>query len=516
MRLGVIKVVLVVTGLLAFGASAAQGASFTTPVQLKGLAGGEPSIAADPHGNVYVDGPQGIPSGTNDQAGVGFWASHDDGTTFGGGQNLGSFLGGGDSDVVVTPNGNVFIDDLEAIASEVCKSRDHGQTFSSVGPVPDPDHCSHVGLGQVGPSDDRPWLTTDRQGTLYMTYHEFISAQPLIFRSDNGGNDLFTAGPCGSIITDPSIEANVPQDVTGGTLVGKPVTDAAGNLYVLFTTTTQAQNAAALQTGQPSGTFSQLYLAVSHDHCRSFTDHTIFDGSKLGTNTVQFGDIFNALTVDGGGNLYTIGVGYVGHTPFASSANVYLFSSSDQGQSWRGPTQIGPAGAHMLPAAVGGPRGGELAVGYFHTTNGVTDPNSTSGRWTYQAAESTNATAAGPSFSYSDVRPGFIYHAGQICNAGILCGAPGEPSDRSLLDFTSGAIDSHGCPLFTFAGNPNGVSNGTSNYVTRQTSGCFSQSANPGKHSAKPKAHKKKKKKKKRRHRRRHRPRHAVKPRFTG
>ena len=112
--------------------------------------------------------------------------------------------------------------------------------------------------------------------------------------------------------------------------------------------------------------------------------------------------------------------------------------------------------AHMLPAAVGGPRAGQLDIGFFRTVNGATNPNDNAGKWTYATAESTNATSGNASFIYRDVIQGFVYHDGQICNAGVLCGAPGEPSDRSLLDFTSAALDTHGCPLFTFAGNPGG------------------------------------------------------------
>ena len=290
----------------------------------------------------------------------------------------------------------------------------------------------------------------------------------------HGGTDLF-ANACGSIVSDPAIEANVPTDVTGGTLVARPVIDRAGNLDVLFVTSTQPQNVAAALAGQASGTFSQVYLAVSHDKCKTFTDYTVFDGSKLGTNTVQFGDIFNDLAVDGGGNLYVVGTGFVGTTPFANSANVYLFRSSDRGQKWQGPTLLGSiSAAHMLPAATGGARAGELAIGFFRTVNGVTDPNDAHAKWTYSTAETTNATASRPGFLYRDVNPGFVYHSGDICNQGILCGTvPGQPGDRSLLDFTSAAVDSHGCALFTFAGNPEGVGKGTWNYVTRQQTGCF-------------------------------------------
>jgi len=488
MRLRMTIGMLAALAVAAVGASPAGAVTFTKPVKLTGAAGGEPSIATDPFGDVFVVGPQGIPAGANDTTGVGFWVSRDDGSTFAPARLIGSQGGGGDSDVLYA-KGALYVADLEAAAAQICKSTDRGQTFYGIGPVPDPNHCTSTNGGQAGPSDDRPWLTAAPDGTLYLTYHEFVSAQPVAFRSDNAGADDFSHS-CGSIVTDPTIESNVPTDITGGTLVSRPITDRAGNLYVLFTTTTQKENAQAALHNQPSGTFSQLYLAVSHDRCQTFTDYTVFDGEKLyGENTVQFGDIFNDLAIDGAGNLYAVGAGYIGRTAFASTANVYLFRSSDHGQHWSAPVLVGSTGAaHMLPAAVGGPRGGQLMIGYFRTVNGVSDPNSTSGKWTYATAETSNALAPTPAFTYTDVDPGVVYHNGEICNLGILCGTvPGGPSDRSLLDFTSATLDAHGCALFTFAGNPTGspgnnTSANTFNYVTRESSGCFSSAASGGTH----------------------------------
>src|SRR5437763_1619682 len=372
------------SGVAAFAviAAAASAATFTTPVRLVGTNsngkpdpssgpfGGEPSIAADRLGHVYVSSPEGIPQGLNGNPGDGFWISNNDGTRFSSGKYIGSYLGGGDSDVIVanTPKPNtVFNADLEAAATEICMSTNFGKTFTGVGPLPDPANCTTINAGQAGPSDDRQWLTYDPRGKeLYLTYHEFVSAQPLAFRSDNGG---------------------------------------AGNLDV-------------------------------------------------------------------------IGAGFV-NTP-SNTARVWMFSSATHGRTWqKQPILLDPQrakhAAYMLPAAIGGPLAGQLAVGYFRTTNGVINPNSSNGRWTYAAAESKNANRSTPTFTYGDVHRGTIYHSGQICNAGILCGAPGEPSDRSLLDFTSATLDPHGCPLFTFAGNtPKSEAAGqTWNYVTRQTSGCF-------------------------------------------
>src|SRR4051794_6779110 len=114
---------------------------------LKGYAGGEPSLALDPvhPSNVYVTAPQAIPSIANNALwstglfsgptpapkGVGFWASHDGGRTFPIAQNIGSAVGGGDSDVEVGSDGTVYVADLEAARAPICPRTHHGQTFTS-------------------------------------------------------------------------------------------------------------------------------------------------------------------------------------------------------------------------------------------------------------------------------------------------------------------------------------------------------------------------------------------------
>ena len=86
------------------------------------------------------------------------------------------------------------------------------------------------------------------------------------------------------------------------------------------------QNATAYGKGIIAGTYSQAYLAVSTNHCLTFTDYTIFNGAALGANTVQFGDIFNDLTIDPAGNLYAVAAGFI-MIPFATKSDVFLFTS---------------------------------------------------------------------------------------------------------------------------------------------------------------------------------------------
>jgi hypothetical protein len=474
------------------GATSVQAAGsigFKAPTALQGGTGGEPSIGLDPFGHVLVGGPQGVPGGQG-----AYWLSNNDSATWPATPaKLGGATGGGDEDIAFTPNdgsqyaNQIYIADLAATHSTVCTSTDHGATFNAAGPVPDPLHCMGTALGATTPSSDRQWLTADAGGRAYITDHEFVSALPRAWTTANGGADQFVT-PCGPIVSDPTILQNVPTDITGGTLVSKPVVDSAGNLYVLFTTTTQSQNLTAFGQGIVSGTFSQAYMAVSHDHCTSFTDHAIYDGQLKGANRVQFGDIFNDLVIDSGGNLYAVAAGFIGTTAFAKTADVFLFKSTDHGVTWSAPYQLTTdIGSHVLPAAAAGPLPGELAIGYYRTTNGKTDPNDPTDRWTYTTALTSNLLDANPTFQFTDMlaTPGALdntYHYGDICTSGTLCGTtvPGTGTDRSLLDFTSAVVDTDGCVLFTFAGNPKSSAAGnaallTLNYVTKQTSGCFSK-----------------------------------------
>src|SRR4051812_49518472 len=221
--------------------SAPVAPKFNRPVLLQGFGGGEPSLALDPRNprNVYVTAPQGIPTGVNlllggsTTSGVGFWASHDGGRTFPIAQNIGSAVGGGDSDVEVGSDGTVYVADLEAAGAAICTSADHGRTFTSGNAAAAADKCDSVTTNQQGPENDRQWLSAEhgQHGAVYLTYHDFSAGFPIIERSDDNGS---TFVPCGSIL-DPSSPAGKNYSPTNGTLVAKPSIDRTGRIYVEVT-----------------------------------------------------------------------------------------------------------------------------------------------------------------------------------------------------------------------------------------------------------------------------------------
>src|SRR4051812_50204435 len=118
---------------------------------LKGYAGGEPSLALDPVNpkNVYVTAPQAIPSIANNALwstglfsgptpapkGVGFWASHDGGRTFPIAQNIGSAVGGRDSDLEDRSGGTVYVAPPQAAGAAICTRGPHRRTLTTRDPA---------------------------------------------------------------------------------------------------------------------------------------------------------------------------------------------------------------------------------------------------------------------------------------------------------------------------------------------------------------------------------------------
>jgi hypothetical protein len=469
------------------GGSGAAAPTYSAPTELQGAVnGGEPSIATDPKSPnyFYVTAPQAIPAAANalaggsNTSGVGFWVSADHGVTFGTGKNIGSGFGGGDSDVAIGPNGSVYVSDLEAVAAAICKSTDHGATFTSGNALSAIDGCSVVTTNQQGPEDDRPWLSTAPDGTVYLTYHDFAAGFPILERSTDGGSSF---APCGTIL-DPQGPAGQNYNPLQGTLVAKPAVGPDGAVYVEVT------EPASSSTTAVNSNLSNLYLAVAKGGCTGqtvFKNYTVFDGSATGAN---LGKIFNAVSMDGVGDLYVIAAGTL--TSAQKTTDVYLFVSRDHGATWTKPIQVNPPSltANVMPAVAGGFAPGQVTIGWFGCTQ-TGDPN-TCQRWNYYATESTDGgqTFAEAANLTSSVAGGFI-HYGNICTVGVNCGTPldgdGGNGNRDLADFSSVALDTTtGAAVFAIPGDPtntSGVPNGSANvFIVRQIGGPFLTAAAPG------------------------------------
>lgn len=466
----------------AAGGAAASGVAFSAPTELPSqvgtggvLSGGEPSLSLDVASNgvnAYVSAPQSVPAIVGGilnpgacKQGVAFWRSTNGGGSFSPGRCIGSGLGGGDNSTAVTPNHKLYVADLEAVAAAICRSTDFGLTFSS----PDGGGCTTLVSDQTGPEDDRPWLTAGPQNQVYFTYHDFAFGFPLIERSDDSAR---TFAPCGTILQ-PGSAAQTNYSPLGGTLVANPAVDKSGSLYVEVSepTNTAITNVASVITN--------LYMAVGKGGCKN---GTVFKDSTIYANPgANLGNIFDADTVDGGGTVYVVAAGKTRASDTAF--NVWLFVSHDGGTSWSKPVQVNPPGlkANVMPAIVGGPKAGQVAIGWFGSSTSNT-PNGTQDVWNYYVATSTSAGAAG-SFALAKVTP-TPFHYGDVCTEGVFCGSiPGGPSNRNLLDFDSIAVNPlTGCLVLAIPGDPYNTfavqkagksTNSSSVYVARQTSGCF-------------------------------------------
>lgn len=434
----------------------ASAPTWSTPKKLGTWAGGEPSMAFDPSGNgaVYVAAPQSIPTGLNPvlgatgifsaapaDKGIGFWASYDHGRTFPVSSNVGSAVGGGDSDVDVAKDHTVYVTDLEAAATSICRSTDGGRTFGDASAVN--VGCASVNTGQTGPDNDRQWLNHGPDGVEYLTYHDFAANVPLVYRSTDHGS---TFTPCGNILGSGPGQTNfVPA--AGGDLVAKPVVDQKdGSMYV-GVTEPDASNIAGTPVGTPLG---NLYIAVAKGGCTgttSFVTHTVY--ANKGANLAKD---FDAIAEDGAGNLYMVAVGKLNATQKVNG--VYVFTSRDHGTTWSAPQRVNTPDltADAMPAITAGAHAGQVAVGWFGSSTSA-DENNTRDQWRYYVATSLDG---GKSFRQSTVTKGVI-HYGDICTQGLFCGLDPTSSggNRNLADFSSLGVDPKtGTLLAVFPGDP--------------------------------------------------------------
>ena len=412
---------------------------------------GEPLLRVDPDGNLWESGPWGFSTNMSF-----IHRSTNDGREF----HLVSTVGlrpddppgGGDTDVAVDDQGNVYFVDLEGPLLEL------GASVSN-----DDGHNWRKNPAVVLQSTvDRQWLAVDGgatpaavDNTLFLAFHEtavgtFIYSSP----GSLGAND-----PVGGLVWQNS-----------GTLPG-PLQALAGD-------------AVCAQLRFDAVTRNLYYACNEADHIRITVGHVdpqqrtgILYANFNGPRTPGGGDVmslFPALATDAAGHVY---VAWIDATNF----NLYYACSTDQGRSWSAPVRVnsGKAVTNEFDWVQGGAPG-TLALAWYATER--SDPGGSDAM--PSALDNLGAATQYPWFGYAALvtsadtrRPRIAQtrftakpmHYGNICNSGLGCSTD-LSADRQMADFFGFDVARDGGLRIVFNDTTNEF-DGAALHVTRQVSG---------------------------------------------
>jgi hypothetical protein len=210
-------------------------------------------------------------------------------------------------------------------------------------------------------------------------------------------------------------------------------------------------------------------VGVSHDEGATWNLKLV----KSGGPGALAGEIFPWITLDHAGNVYA---SWAGREAETDPINVFVSYSNDHGETWSEPYRVNQdvtGHSHVYTTMSAGDAGVVDIAWYTSTTP---DPNSADNDWYVDFAQIRNANTNAPQVTQSRIMPNSIHH-GEICLLGILCGlVPGQPADRSLLDFFQIQVGPDGMANVAFAnnGSPDGK---LRVWYARQTSGQSAGSA---------------------------------------
>jgi len=466
-----------------------------------GAYGGEPSIASDANGRLYVATPEG---------GTITYLSADKGRSWT--QVTTADPSSGD-DCLATDQANaVYLCNLagsEGVAplqADVWKSTNQGASWThGEGALPQcATSCSPFGV-------DRDWVAASilsgkstSKAEVVLMYHDFYGPSQIWVNISHDGGATF--GLPVEVLAQPSV---TPGAVTGtlvaqgytfcntvpaGVAIVPPGQPHAGRIIVGWIAADVPQNTTGCNVTMAQA-FHTVWISYSDDAGQTWTPQQAFDAG-IGHDTST---PFAAFTIDRRGNPYFAFDTTLRANPATCAAestagtvqsdpsceyDQYVVWSNDGGATWDGGGGLIPGsaaqayrvnpptetGTHFFPAiAAGNP--GQVDVAYLRTTEilptdplGKADPGGCAGPdaignpptfppacpWNLYAAQSLNL-ANGPSgatWAVSQITTTPI-HVGDICNLGIFCVAPA--SNRNLLDFIMETLDNRGCAHVAYA-----------------------------------------------------------------
>jgi len=367
----------------------------------------EPQIRSDNAGIFYGVSENGLGGGTNG------WKSTDGGlhNSYLGVVNAGSTSnntgfapGGGDVDLATAPVKNaagyynVYVASLSLANVTVGTSRDGGGTFTL-----NPTSASV-------PVDDREWVAADNENKVCLSYHDIAT-------SNIDVNCSYDAGATFTQLGDAIDQAHL-YNVNNNEIGNLAIDPASHIVYQTFSGIDQGD-----LVGSTLGTgvgYHVVYMAVSTDGGKTFTDYPVYDNP---TTSTSYGHQFVNVSVDKAGNVYSV---------YSDNHNLYYSFSTDHGQTWSGPSQINtsPSTTAIEPWSVAGDAG-KLDVVWYGSSyyDGVNTPDNypSSASWNVYFAQNLSATTPGSAFSQTTASP--INHYGGVCESGVGC-----TGNRDLYD----------------------------------------------------------------------------------
>jgi hypothetical protein len=460
----------------ASGRSRVKPFSFNVKLAAPKAGGGEPSVAIDPKGVIYISYPS--------SPGMSFYRSTDHGNTW----TAGAYAqaSSGDTSVNTDASGAVYQSNLnggpnlqDTLQVDVFKSFNGGKTW----PIHGQSQLQGTNSSGQPFLVDRMWTDawippgkTTKQSMVCMSYHDFGPGTVWASCSLDGGK---TYDAPVDVINDPvAIADSYCDTIPGGTRIVQSGPHT-GRIYVAWLAADPANVATGCNYTQGTA-FHSVWTAYSDDKGQSWTDALAFDAGPGHDGSQIFAD----LTLDNKGNPYiAFSMNLTNSQDPDGEFDTWVVASFDGDTTWNKLMQGVPSrascckGTHYFPTiAAGAP--GHVVVAWLYTK--VVTPALPNGKPDFSAQDNANwRVVIGRTSNFDTAKPTWnwrylpkIMHHGNICTLGIAC--PPSVTNRDLLDFIDVQIDPRGYAHVAFtaadaATSKGGLADGI--YVANQLTG---------------------------------------------
>jgi hypothetical protein len=455
-----------ISGTATAHAAAAPAMSFSRMVVVdQQRPGFEPDLKMAPDGTFYSSVPFGFSTTSSF-----VWASHDHSNSYqltpGSAQGTGKPLtcfGGGDTDLLVDPGGELYFSDLQGLTNiSQSASSDGGTTWST--------SCAAAPNLPV----DRMWLTST--GSLAGANLNLYQDYDAVSSASSGNNELVETVSHDGTTFQPVINATPGVNCTGTGLAncvtdnegisGNQVVDpTTGNLYISHTDPTSSGafvSEGIVAPGTAPGTTQATWHESPTLDGALCPDPTCLN-STGGAEAVA-GENFASIARDSAGYLYVaFTFAPVSNGALTAPEAIYVVHSMEPATmanptnstlTWSTPTNVSGtgvlAGTNTFPWVTAG-SDGRVDIAWYHTDEtsegGVFGAGGlNNAEWSVQLGQSLSAHSTSPSYGVATVTEHPVKF-GPICTNGLGCTTGG---DRSLGDFLQVTTDNVGAAMVTY------------------------------------------------------------------